>query len=185
MQVGQPFVEFVGIIGGAVVAPLKALGKIQLQACLEAEHDIAETHRHRPGIDHEHRDGQQLSLDPVDPSRVDRTGGDDNLKPASRRHRRGAVRNDDPLRRIAATNRYGDEFLSRNAAPIQALPRRRLWYIAAYLRRLTCDFKKDRVIQSGLGDVVAPAHPRLQLLGMTRQQHGQSDGRRLERARRR
>ena len=49
VQIGQPLVEIVRLVGGAVVAALESIGKVELQPGLEAERDIAEAHWHAAG----------------------------------------------------------------------------------------------------------------------------------------
>src|SRR5260370_37646383 len=122
MQIGEPFVEIGRVVGGTIVPLLKATGKVELQANLKAESDIAEAQRRRPGVDHEHRHGEQLTLDPVDAGRVNRTCRYDELESSTSSHRGSAVANDDTLRPVARTKIEGAGLLPRNSPPDQRKP---------------------------------------------------------------
>ena len=58
----------------------------------------------------------------------------------------------------------------------------RLRRLAARLRRLARLGKKDGIIETRLGDIVAPGHARLQFVRVARQQHGEAERGGLERA---
>jgi hypothetical protein len=183
VQVAKPFVEALGVIGRAVVAVLEALREVELQPRLETEDDVAEAaQRLGASVDQKDRHREQFAFDPVDVGRLRLARRHDEFKPAARRHRRGAVRDHDALRRVAGIQRYRQPRLAWDAAPVDGASQRRLRLLTARLGRFARLGKKDGVIEARLGHVVAPGDTRLQCVRIARQQNSQAERGRFERA---
>ena len=181
VQIGEAFVETLGVIGGAVVAALEALREVELQPRLETEDDVAERRSASGRALTRKTDTASSSVYPVDA---------------------GGLRRRAQTRRVQARRRgdigaalFGTRFAAAVAGirVLAAAPRVGCAASRAELLRGAFGFSprasaasrtsgKRRLIEARLGHVVAPGDTRLQWSRSRGTKHGQAERGRFERA---